>query len=152
MPQYDDKQDKARKQYEQSIHDINTDDVKDAYTRASRRISDFGSDIPGTLVEIWEDIKLMTSMIKDYYNGTYRQVPWSTIAATAAAILYFVNPLDIIPDFIPIIGYIDDLAVFAVALKFIGKDLDKYNVWRDEQQETEIRNSDVEDADFEDVD
>jgi uncharacterized membrane protein YkvA (DUF1232 family) len=91
-------------------------------------------------------------MIKDYYNGTYRQVPWSTIAATAAAILYFVNPLDIIPDFIPIIGYIDDLAVFAVALKFIGKDLDKYSAWREEQQETEIRNSDVEDADFENVD
>lgn len=151
MTEFDAKKEKARRQYQDSIHDINTDDVKDAYTRGSRRIHDFGNDIPGTLLEIWGDIKLMTAMIRDYYHGTYRQVPWSTIAATAAAILYFVNPLDLIPDFIPIIGYIDDLAVFAVALKFIGADLDKYRAWREEQRRVEILNSDIEDADFDDI-
>ncbi len=152
MNRYDDKKEKARRRYEQSIHDIDNEDVKKAYTRASRKINNFSNDIPGILIEIWEDIKLMTAMIRDYYNGTYRQVPWSTIAATAAAILYFVNPLDIIPDFIPVIGYIDDLAVLAVALKFIGVDLDKYRIWREEQLEKDISDSNIEDADFIDID
>jgi uncharacterized membrane protein YkvA (DUF1232 family) len=57
-------------------------------------------------------------------------VPWFTIASIVAALLYILNPLDLVPDFIPGIGYIDDLAVFSIGMGWIETDLHKYLDWR----------------------
>lgn len=77
--------------------------------------------------------KVMLGMIADYRKGAYKKVPWWTIAAIAFALLYILNPFDIVPDFIPGIGYVDDLAVFTFALKFIQTDLHSYLDWKVEQ-------------------
>jgi uncharacterized membrane protein YkvA (DUF1232 family) len=53
------------------------------------------------------------------------------------AVLYILNPLDIIPDFVPFLGYIDDLTVFGFVLKLINEDLSSYEEWRSEQKATE---------------
>lgn len=74
--------------------------------------------------------KLMFEMLWDYKKGTYRQLPWLTVASIVFSLLYVLNPLDIIPDFIPVIGYLDDLTVFTFGLQFIQKDLDKYLEWK----------------------
>ncbi len=85
----------------------------------------------GPLEKFWEDIKLLLAMIRDYWNGDYREVPWTTIAAAVGALLYVLSPIDLIPDFIPVIGYMDDAAVVALCLKAIISDLDKYKVWKE---------------------
>jgi uncharacterized membrane protein YkvA (DUF1232 family) len=46
------------------------------------------------------------------------------------ALLYLINPIDIFPDFIPLMGFIDDLAAFAFAASLIKDDLQKYRVWK----------------------
>ncbi|MBT8318502.1 MAG: DUF1232 domain-containing protein, partial [Gramella sp.] len=74
-------------------------------------------------------------MLKDYRKGVYTKVPWFTIATIAFAFLYILNPLDIIPDFIPGLGYIDDLGVLTFGLRFIESDLHNYLDWKLEQQE-----------------
>lgn len=79
--------------------------------------------------------KLMINMLKDYKKGTYGEVPWFTIASIVFALLYVLNPLDLIPDFIPGFGYIDDMSVFTLALKFIETDLHKYMDWKLEETE-----------------
>src|SRR5680860_559742 len=66
----------------------------------------------GMLKKYTELAKVMIGMVKDYRKGIYRNVPWFTLAAIAFSLLYILNPLDIIPDFIPGLGYVDDLAVF----------------------------------------
>ncbi len=76
------------------------------------------------------DVELLFGMIRDYMTKRYREIPWKTIAAAAATLLYILNPFDIIPDFIPGIGYIDDGMVLMLALKMVGKDLEKYRNWR----------------------
>jgi len=81
--------------------------------------------------------KAMFGMIKDYRKGAYTQVPWFTIAASTVALLYILNPLDIIPDFIPGLGYIDDLTVFTLALKFVQSDIHKYLEWKTDDQSLE---------------
>ncbi|CAN5225629.1 hypothetical protein BH23BAC2_BH23BAC2_07180 [soil metagenome] len=79
--------------------------------------------------------KIMFGMLKDYRKGVYSNVPWFTIAAIAFAFLYVLNPFDIIPDFIPGIGYVDDFAVFAFSLRFIETDLHNYLNWKLEEEE-----------------
>ena len=81
--------------------------------------------------------KVMFGMLKDYRKGVYTNVPWFTIAAIAFGFLYILNPFDIIPDFIPGIGYIDDFAVFTFGLRFIETDLHNYLDWKLEEEAEE---------------
>jgi len=74
--------------------------------------------------------KIMFAMLKDVRNGSYPNMPWFTIASAALTLLYVLNPLDIIPDFIPGIGYIDDLAIMTIAMGWIETDLHSYLDWR----------------------
>ena len=69
-------------------------------------------------------------MLKDYRAGKYTSIPWFTIAAIVFAFLYILNPFDIIPDFIPGIGYVDDFAVFTFGLRFIETDVHNYLDWK----------------------
>ena len=78
--------------------------------------------------------KVMLGMLTDYRKGIYTKVPWFTIATIAFGFLYILNPFDIVPDFIPLIGYIDDLAVFSFGLRFIETDLHNYLDWKLESQ------------------
>ncbi|TRO65647.1 YkvA family protein [Christiangramia sabulilitoris] len=89
----------------------------------------------GLLKKYSELGKVMYGMLKDYRKGVYTKVPWFTIATIAFAFLYILNPLDIIPDFIPGLGYIDDLGVLTFGLRFIESDLHNYLDWKLEHQE-----------------
>jgi len=91
----------------------------------------------GKLARFSSDIKLMFSMIRDYWNGNYRSVPWKTIAAVAGALLYVMNPLDMIPDLILGFGFIDDAGVVALCLKMVESDLHRYAAWKEQQEELE---------------
>ena len=80
-----------------------------------------------------KDLMLFVSLIKDYYKGNYRDIPYKTISAGVVGLLYTLNPIDIIPDFIPFIGHIDDALVLAFCLKLIEKDLQQYQTWKKNQ-------------------
>lgn len=80
-----------------------------------------------------KDLMLFMSLIKDYYKGNYRDIPYKTISAGIVGLLYTLNPIDIIPDFIPFIGHIDDALVLTFCLKLIEKDLQKYQMWKKSQ-------------------
>ena len=82
-----------------------------------------------------KDLLLLFSLAKDYYQGNYRDVPYKTISAAVVGLLYVINPIDIIPDFIPFIGQVDDALVLGFCLKLIEKDLLKYKNWKDGQTE-----------------
>ena len=79
------------------------------------------------------DLLLLMSLVKDYYQGNYRNIPYKTISAGVVGLLYLINPIDIIPDFIPFIGQIDDVLVLKFCLKLMKKDLVKYKTWKNEQ-------------------
>lgn len=84
----------------------------------------------GPLKKYIDVVKNLFFMLKDYKNGNYREVPWHTIGSIVLVLLYVLNPLDIIPDFIPGFGFIDDAGVLALALKLIQSDFDNYMAWR----------------------
>ncbi len=82
-----------------------------------------------TLMEIWDDIKLFLDLIRDWIRGDYKDISKGSVIMIIISLLYLVNPLDIVPDFIPG-GFIDDLAVIAYVIKKISEELNVYKEWR----------------------
>jgi uncharacterized membrane protein YkvA (DUF1232 family) len=74
-----------------------------------------------------DDIITTIALIGDYVNGNYREIPGGIIVSALAAMIYFVSPIDLIPDVIPIVGFLDDAAVLMLALKMgLSPELKKY--------------------------
>jgi len=90
-----------------------------------------------TLRRFLEDARLIGSMIADYWHGKYKKVPYWAIASVAAALLYVLNPLDLVPDFIVGFGLLDDAAVFAACLGMVEKQLQAYQIWKAAQSQDE---------------
>ncbi|MGO1369005.1 MAG: YkvA family protein [Senegalia sp. (in: firmicutes)] len=79
--------------------------------------------------ELKSDLILSISLLKAYISGEYRDISKTTIIKIVAAILYFVNPFDVVPDFILYAGYIDDALVFSLVLRGMKKEIEKYKKW-----------------------
>jgi uncharacterized membrane protein YkvA (DUF1232 family) len=120
----------AEKVFKESIPLMTEAEVASAAESGEQKIQALERAIPKALQSLWGDIKLLVSMLHDYVRGRYREVPFGAIAAIAAAILYLVSPFDVIPDFIPVIGYMDDAAVLALCLRMVRNDLAKYSDWK----------------------
>jgi uncharacterized membrane protein YkvA (DUF1232 family) len=75
-------------------------------------------------------IPVMISMIRSYVRKEYTEIPIGSIISMISALIYFVSPVDIIPDFLPVVGYLDDAAVVAACIKLVKSDIDDYKQWR----------------------
>jgi len=84
------------------------------------------ANLPGNMVKVINQVALLFEMINDYWNKKYREIPWTSIALAAAAIIYIASPIDIIPDFVPVAGYFDDVLIIALAVTAIQQDLRTY--------------------------
>ena len=80
--------------------------------------------------EILSMIPVMISMLRSYIKKEYKDIPIGTVIALISALLYWLAPLDIIPDALPIAGFVDDATVVAACLKLINDDLKEYKEWR----------------------
>jgi uncharacterized membrane protein YkvA (DUF1232 family) len=85
--------------------------------------------LKGVLLGLGDDVKTMVRLLKAYYAGEYRDIPWSSIAAIIFALGYLLSPLDAIPDMILFIGCTDDAAVITYVLTRLKSDLDAFRQW-----------------------
>jgi uncharacterized membrane protein YkvA (DUF1232 family) len=81
------------------------------------------------LQNIWENLMSLCRLIQAWARGEYKALPWKTIVMAIAAVIYFLDPLDLAPDFIPGIGYLDDAVVLGFVLRSIQADLHKFLEW-----------------------
>ncbi len=86
----------------------------------------------GFLSQYWENIKTSFALIRDWFNGSYDRIPGRMIASLAGALLYFISPIDLVPDWIPLAGFLDDAAILAAVFKLSEADLKNYRRWRRE--------------------
>lgn len=80
----------------------------------------------GDLGSLTQKIKLFILMIQSYLKGEYREVPFKSILLIFAGLIYFVNPFDLVGDFIPGIGYIDDISIIYWILRSVEEDVLRY--------------------------
>ena len=76
-----------------------------------------------------ESLRLFIRMVNAYTSKEYTYVPWKTICLLVAGLIYFIYPIDLIPDFIPIAGIIDDVALIAWIYDSIREDIDNFLEW-----------------------
>lgn len=95
----------------------------------------------GFVQETWDSLKTMFDLMKAYIKGDYRNIPYGSLLLIVGAILYFVMPLDALPDAIIALGFTDDAAVVALTLRKVKKDLDKFIEWKTEQEPTSHHDS-----------
>jgi len=77
-----------------------------------------------------KQLRLAVRLLKDYRSKSYTHIPWRSISLIAAAVLYFINPFDLVPDLLPVFGIADDAVLFATLFKSIQVDLEQYCAWK----------------------
>lgn len=77
------------------------------------------------------NIPMLVSLVRSYIRKDYRDVPLGSIIAIVSALIYFLSPIDLLPDSIPVLGYVDDAAVFAFVWKMVADDIEEYRKWQE---------------------
>ena len=72
------------------------------------------------------NIPVLASMVRSYACKDYPNIPLGTMVAIISALIYFLSPIDLIPDAIPGVGYVDDAAVIAACLAMVQSDIAEY--------------------------
>jgi uncharacterized membrane protein YkvA (DUF1232 family) len=132
--------DKNRKRVENAKKKVNRDFIEKGASGVTdddfKKVTDRADEIRakfekgGPLGRFINDVKLMISIVKDYANGNYREIPYLTVGAIVFALIYVLSPIDLIPDFIPVVGYVDDAAVVGLCLIMVEQDLHDYKAWK----------------------
>ena len=82
------------------------------------------------LAKYCNDLCEIFELLRDRVAGVYKETPWKTIAALTGALIYVLSPIDLILDFIPGIGFLDDAIVIGLAIRLALPDLEKYRAWK----------------------
>ena len=85
----------------------------------------------GFLIRLFQDLKLLLALIRDYWKGKYRNISAKSMIIFIITLAYVISPIDLIPDYIIGFGQIDDAVILGLGLYFLEKDLRKYKEWKD---------------------
>ena len=81
------------------------------------------------LKKVLENVRELYGLFKDSVKGNYKLHP-ANVAMIGGGLLYFILPVDLIPDFIPLIGYLDDLAVLTTIMNSLKSEINQYHDWK----------------------
>ena len=93
-----------------------------------KKLKEISSD-KKTSAKLNDSLRLFIRIINAYTSKEYTYVPWKTICLIVAGLIYFIYPVDLIPDFIPVSGLIDDIALIAWIYESIQDDIENFLEW-----------------------
>ena len=77
------------------------------------------------------NIPTMFRLASSYFKGEYEDIPRKHLLLIVSALTYLIAPVDLIPDFIPVVGLVDDMAVISACIKMTKPELEKFLAWRE---------------------
>ncbi len=101
------------------------DKLNDLLDKASRK----ANSRKGPLEEVWNSLMACLRLLRAYATGGYKDIPWVSLLSIIATVIYFVMPLDLIPDFLLGFGFIDDAALIGWILGSVKSDIDRFIEW-----------------------
>ena len=87
----------------------------------------------GRLKDVWASLMSFFRLLRAYANGSYRQISLPSLVMIVASLIYFVSPIDLIPDFIFGLGLIDDATLLAWTIKTCASDIAAFMDWERKQ-------------------
>ena len=93
-----------------------------------KKLKEISSD-KKTSAKLNDSLRLFIRIINAYTSKEYTYVPWKTICLIVAGLIYFIYPVDLIPDFIPVSGLIDDVILIAWIYESIQDDIKNFLDW-----------------------
>lgn len=115
------------------------DKLRDLVQRGSLKASEAGRS--GALGAFWDSLLRLFRLLRAYMKREYTTVPLQSLILIVAAVLYFVLPIDVIPDFLLGVGYLDDAAVIAWVVATLKKVLDDFARWEAARGEGAVRDA-----------
>ncbi len=91
------------------------------------------------LGQLKEDVRLLQALCVAWWRGEYRAISPKALVTIVAGLLYFVSPLDAIPDWLLGVGLLDDIAVLGWVLKTVSDELEAFRAWRQRQSPEKLR-------------
>lgn len=80
---------------------------------------------------IFSELILFIEFVESYRANQYRSISPATLFTAAFGIIYLLSPIDLLPDYIPFLGWIDDIAILRVIIEVIRTDLRKFRIWKE---------------------
>ena len=118
---------KAKNEAKEMIQ--SNDKLKGLLIRVRKKLDDQGD--KNLWKELVEMVNTFARMIKSYINGHYKEIPWKSLLLIVAGLIYFINPFDFIPDFIPAAGFLDDLTILVWIYKRLKMDIEGFKIWEE---------------------
>jgi uncharacterized membrane protein YkvA (DUF1232 family) len=118
---------------EQTKYNIEAKDYLDNQQKTQSLLNKaikLANDKKENLGEVWEKLQLFIELVKAYSKGEYKNISPSTILTIIGTLLYFVSPIDLVPDFIIGLGILDDAALIGFTVKKISTELDTFTKWK----------------------
>ena len=91
------------------------------------------------VAEVKGDLRTLVRYAKAWATREYRAVPWKSLLYAVAALIYFVNPIDLVPDFVLGLGFVDDVAVIGFVANALRQDLGAFKAWEEGEAAPQIR-------------
>lgn len=91
----------------------------------------------GRLADVWDSLMACLRLLRAYATGQYKDIPWVSLLSIIAAVIYFVMPVDMIPDFILTLGFVDDAALLGLIISSVKSDIDSFLLWEETRQSPE---------------
>ncbi|WP_026692250.1 YkvA family protein [Peribacillus kribbensis] len=89
-----------------------------------------------SLKGVWTRLQLLFELVKAWSTGRYRDIPYRSLLMIVIGIIYFVSPIDFIPDFLFGLGILDDAAVLGFIVSQMDPDLNRFQQWKKTQGHT----------------
>jgi len=119
---------KAKERASEALKD--NERVRNLLSNVGKKLSDANLTFSGMA----DRIKVLSRMVRSYITGSYRMLPWKSVVAVAAVLIYFIMPLDLIADFVPVTGYLDDFTLILWVFRHLQDDIETFILWEEDRK------------------